>query len=112
MRDTGRLSSGLNLVARRVGPIFGKLVASPDYIEAHGSPETPEELVAHEALMQGTEAWHFMDGDKTVTVRPQGRFKADNGTALVAAVAAGLGSRTCPTASPMNIWPPERSCRS
>lgn len=80
-----------NLVARRVGPIFGKLVASPDYIKAHGSPETPEELVAHEALMQGTEAWHFMDGDKTVTVRPQGRFKADNGTALVAAVAAGLG---------------------
>ena len=80
-----------NLIARRVGPIYGKLVASPDYIKAHGSPETPEELVAHEALMQGTEAWQLMDGDKIITVRPQGRFKADNGTALVAAAAAGLG---------------------
>ena len=27
-----------NLIAKRVGPIYGKLVASPDYIKAHGSP--------------------------------------------------------------------------
>ncbi|WP_105440316.1 LysR family transcriptional regulator [Neorhizobium sp. T25_13] len=80
-----------SLIARRVGPIHGKVVASPDYIKAHGSPETPEELLAHQALMQGTEAWQLMDGDKTITVRPQGRFKADNGTALVAAALAGLG---------------------
>jgi DNA-binding transcriptional LysR family regulator len=77
-----------NLIARRVGPIYGKFVASPDYIKAHESPETPEELVAHEALMQG---WQLMDGDKIITVRPQGRFKADNGIALVAAATAGLG---------------------
>ncbi|KYK50236.1 LysR family transcriptional regulator [Bradyrhizobium liaoningense] len=80
-----------NLIARRIGPIHGKLLASPDYIKAHGSPESPEELVAHEALMQGTEAWQLMDGDKIITVRPQGRFKADNGTALLAAATAGLG---------------------
>lgn len=80
-----------NLIARRVGPIYGKLVASPDYIEAHGSPATPDEIVAHEALMQGTEAWQFRDGNKVVTVNPRGRFKADNGTALAAAAAAGLG---------------------
>lgn len=80
-----------NLVARRIGPVHGKLVASPEYIEAHGAPDTPDEIVGHEALMQGTEAWHFMDGDRIVSVRPQGRFKADNGTALVAAAVAGLG---------------------
>lgn len=80
-----------NLIARRVGTIYGKLVASPDYIKMHGSPETPEELASHQALMQGTEAWQFMDGDKFVTVHPQGRFKADSGTALAAAAAAGLG---------------------
>ncbi|RVB78296.1 MULTISPECIES: LysR family transcriptional regulator [unclassified Mesorhizobium] len=80
-----------NLIARRVGPIYGKLVASPDYIKAHGSPETVEQLVNHQALMQGTEAWQFMDSDKIVTVQPQGRFKADNATALAAAAAAGLG---------------------
>lgn len=80
-----------NLVARRVGPIYGKLVASPDYVKEHGSPETPGEVVTHQALMQGTEAWQFQDGDKVVTVHPQGRFKADNGTALVTAAVAGLG---------------------
>ncbi|MER9302515.1 LysR family transcriptional regulator [Mesorhizobium sp. M0293] len=80
-----------NLIAKRVGPIHGKLVASPDYIEVHGSPETPDELVSHQALMQGTEAWQFLDGRKTVTVQPQGQFKADSATALAAAAAAGLG---------------------
>lgn len=80
-----------NLLARRVGPISGTVVASPAYIKEHGAPETLEELLTHQALMQGTEAWQLMDGDKVTTVRPQGRFKADNGTALVAAALAGLG---------------------
>ncbi len=80
-----------NLIARRVGPVHGKLVASPDYIGEHGTPETPDELLTHQALMQGTETWQFMDGDKTVSIHPQGRFKADNGTALAAAAVAGLG---------------------
>ena len=80
-----------SLVARNVGPIYGKLVASPDYIKRHGLPEKPEDLAGHEALMQGTEAWQFLDGGKMVSVRPQGRFKADNGTALIAAAFAGVG---------------------
>ncbi|MET0743975.1 MAG: LysR family transcriptional regulator [Microvirga sp.] len=80
-----------NLIAKRVGPIYGKLVASPEYIEAHGSPETVEQLVHHQALMQGTEAWQFMDGDKIVMLQPHGRFKADNAMALAAAAAAGIG---------------------
>lgn len=80
-----------NLVARRVGPIYGKLVASPDYIKVHGFPEKPEDLANHQALMQGTETWQFMDGDTVVTVHPRGRFKADNAVALCAAALAGLG---------------------
>lgn len=80
-----------NLIAKRIVPIHGTLVASPDYIKAHGSPETPDEIVGHEALMQGTETWQFMDGDKIVTVQPQGRFKANSAAALAGASAAGLG---------------------
>ncbi|WP_095084444.1 LysR family transcriptional regulator [Mesorhizobium sophorae] len=85
-----------NLIARRIGSIRGKLVASPDYIKAHGAPETPDELLTHQTVMQGTETWQFMDGDKTITVHPQGRFKADSGTALAAAAAAGLGIASLP----------------
>ena len=80
-----------NLVARRIGPIYGLTVASPAYIAAHGAPETPDQLLSHQALMQGTEAWQFLDGEQIVSIRPQGRFKADNGMALVAAALAGLG---------------------
>lgn len=87
-----------NLIARRIGPIYSAAVASPAYIEAHGAPETPDQLLAHEALMQGTESWQFMDGENIVVVRPQGRFKADNGSALVAAVLAGLGIAYLPRA--------------
>ena len=80
-----------NLVARCVGPIRATAVASPDYIDAHGAPETLDEMLVHEALMQGTEAWHFTDDGRVVSIHPQGRFKADNGTALVSAAVAGLG---------------------
>src|SRR6202050_2694996 len=85
-----------NLIARRVGSIHGKLVASPDYIREHGAPETPDELLTHQALMQGTETWQFVDGDKTISINPRGRFKADNGTALAAAAVAGLGVASLP----------------
>jgi DNA-binding transcriptional LysR family regulator len=84
------------LLARRVGTIYGTLVSSPSYAEAHGSPETIEELLTHQILMQGTETWQLMDGDKIVMVHPQGRFKADNSVALIAAATAGLGVARLP----------------
>jgi DNA-binding transcriptional LysR family regulator len=85
-----------NLVARRIAPLRGKIVASPEYIKAHGTPRTPEELLKHECLMQGTESWRFVSNGKTITVRPQGRFKADNGVALTVAAIAGIGIAALP----------------
>ncbi len=87
---------GLNLadsglVARRIGSIDAKFVASPDYIARHGSPATPEEFVTHQAVMQGTESWPVLADGKVVLIKPQGRFKGDNGAALVAAALAGIG---------------------
>lgn len=88
--------SDSNLIARRIAPIRGKFVASPAYIEAHGAPATPEDLQHHEALMQGTEPWRFVSSGKATTVRVNGRFKADNGEALVAAALAGIGISMVP----------------
>lgn len=79
-----------NLISRRVGEIYGKLVASPAYIRRNGLPETPGGIAAHQALI-GAEAWRFTEGDRIVTVQPQGRFSSDNGAALASAAAAGLG---------------------
>jgi DNA-binding transcriptional LysR family regulator len=85
-----------SLVARRVSVIYGKYVASPSYIAAHGAPQTPDDLLSHEALMQGTETWRFMNRGRTVLLHPRGRFKADNGEALLAAAVAGLGVAALP----------------
>ncbi|UYB52947.1 LysR substrate-binding domain-containing protein [Xanthomonas sp. AM6] len=85
-----------SLIARRVAPMHGSLVATPDYLREHGEPDTPEALLAHEALMQGTEAWRLTDGDRMITLHPRGRFKADNGAALAAAALAGLGIAALP----------------
>lgn len=85
-----------NLLARRVGPIRGALVASPDYLREHGAPETPHEILAHQTVAQINESWSFMVAGKRVTIRPQGRFRADNGTALVSAALAGLGIACLP----------------
>ena len=85
-----------NLVARRICALGGKFVASPDYVERCGAPRTPDELLDHEALMQSTEVWRFVDRGKLIALRPHGRFKADNGEALLAAALAGLGVAALP----------------
>jgi DNA-binding transcriptional LysR family regulator len=84
------------LIARRIGRFSGKVVASPEYIKRHGAPETPDEIIAHEAIMQGTESWNLMDGDKVITVHPRARFTADSGEALASAAVAGLGIAALP----------------
>jgi DNA-binding transcriptional LysR family regulator len=85
-----------SLVARRICVIHGNYVASPSYIATNGAPKTPDDLLSHEALMQGTEIWRFMNRDKPILRHPRGRFKADNGEALLAAAVAGLGVAALP----------------
>jgi DNA-binding transcriptional LysR family regulator len=85
-----------NLIARRIGPSRAKAVASPAYIAQHGAPNSLDELLSHEVLMQGTEMWAFIYRKKMIPVRPQGRFKADNGMALAGAAVAGLGVACLP----------------
>ncbi|WP_043837954.1 LysR family transcriptional regulator [Muricoccus aerilatus] len=80
-----------SLVTRQIAPVQGKVVASPGYVERHGAPRSPADLADHEALMQGSETWRLLDGQRTVAVHPRGRFKADSASALVAAACAGLG---------------------
>lgn len=84
-------------VAIRIGPVHASAVASPEYIRVHGAPATPDELLAHQAVMKGAGPWYFMDGATKVAVRPQGRYKADSDLALAAATLAGIGIGYLPT---------------
>ena len=80
-----------SLVARRIAPVHGRLVASPDYLARAGAPQTPGDLLGHDAIMAQRGEWRLRDGKEFVTVRPRPRFSADNGQALMAAALKGLG---------------------
>lgn len=84
------------LIARRIAPIDGSLVASPQYLREHGTPTTPDQLAAHQLLPQGVETSCFMSDQRVISVPAQGRFRADNGAALAAAAMAGLGIACLP----------------
>ncbi|MBI1407174.1 MAG: LysR family transcriptional regulator [Caulobacter sp.] len=89
------------LVARRIAPIHGVLVASPDYLARSGRPESPADLADHDAVIQSGmrqgESWRFQEGKRTLTIRPRARFRADNGEAVAQAAIAGLGIAMLPT---------------
>lgn len=95
-----RLSSleDSSLIARRIAPIHGAVVASPDYLARRGTPLTPEDLLTHETLVQGAMSWRFTDpAGRVVSIRPEARFRADNAHALMAAALTGLGITMLPT---------------
>ncbi|RYG88064.1 LysR family transcriptional regulator [bacterium] len=86
-----------SLVARRIAPMYGAIVAAPSYLEARGTPQTLDELAKHDAIIQGSTAWRFLDGKREVNVPMQGRFDSDSGEATLAAAVAGLGVSLLPT---------------
>ena len=85
-----------NLVARRIAPFGGRLVASPAYLKERGVPKTPDDLLTHATINRINDEWPLTHEGKEITVRPHARFSADNGAALVPAVLAGLGIALLP----------------
>lgn len=86
-----------SLVARRIAPVLGAVVASPAYLAQRGTPQTPDDLRSHAAAGQPKELWRFRDGKREITITPHIRFVADSGQALLAAVQAGVGIARLPT---------------
>ncbi|WP_175687350.1 LysR family transcriptional regulator [Burkholderia multivorans] len=90
----GELSDS-SLVARRLAPYRLVICASPSYLESHGTPRTPWELVRHECLgFAHTELrthWTFDGPDGRVVVPISSRLMADHGEPLLCAASAGVG---------------------
>jgi DNA-binding transcriptional LysR family regulator len=90
-----------SLVARRIAPILGAVVASPGYLARHGRPKTPDDLARHHAIIHANrnsgETWRFRTGRRWIAVKPEGRFRADNGEAVLQGALAGLGIAVLPT---------------
>lgn len=89
---SGRLADSrlINRILLR-GP--QKTVASPAYIERHGRPASPDELLGHNCVVGGFGPnWHFRgpDGEDHV-VRVAGSLVTDSGDILREAAVAGIG---------------------
>ncbi|MEH3108141.1 MAG: LysR family transcriptional regulator [Sphingomonas fennica] len=74
------------------------LVASPDYVAAHGMPGHPRDLVAHECIcLQSTGShWVFVDGDGEVSVSVRSRFTVNESGVLHDAACRGRGVTILP----------------
>jgi DNA-binding transcriptional LysR family regulator len=84
-----------NLVARKLVPVRWTVCASPGYLDSHGTPNTPADLVQHNCLLSylaGSEQWHFTapnSGEFKVSVK--GNLRVNSGMALREAALQGLG---------------------
>ncbi|WP_104029601.1 LysR family transcriptional regulator [Vibrio jasicida] len=80
------------LVARKLAPDRRIIVASPEYLEKHGTPKTPQELAEHECVtLMGLDNWVFETPDAHYAMRASGSFRTDNGDAMRDACIDGLG---------------------
>ena len=86
-----------DLTATRLAPTWRLACASPGYLQRHGRPDRPEDLLKHSCLTvpSGTRApsgWWAFDGvNKGRALPVQGRFKSNDTEALLEAAVAGLG---------------------
>ena len=97
-----RLGSDLppNAVARRAGASQRLLVASPGYLKAHGTPQSPEELAGHDyvrfAWASAGDRLELSDGERSVSIATQGRYRVNNALAIRDTLVAGGGIGLCP----------------
>jgi len=83
------------IVARRVGSVRRVVCASPEYLTARGSPETPKDLADHDGIcftgFQDAESWDFPVNSSATSVAIRSRLMVDAAEAAVDAALAGAG---------------------
>ncbi|HEV7317301.1 MAG TPA: LysR family transcriptional regulator [Ensifer sp.] len=114
--DLGMTDRAVHLIeesvdcALRVGPLadsgliarpFGSLrlinVASPDYLERHGTPATPGDLQGHFAVNYASpssgrvEEWEWIEAGEVRSVQVPGRVSVNSAEGSIACCLAGLG---------------------
>ena len=88
---SGRLAD-FGLVSRTLVRGMLKTVAAPSYLERHGVPEVPADLLRHNCIIGAFgPSWHFRGQQGDEAVRVSGRLVTDSGDLMRAAAVAGLG---------------------
>jgi DNA-binding transcriptional LysR family regulator len=86
-----------SLIARKLLETRILTVASPAYLEKHGTPRSPQDLVRHEALLFRDPQtglpfpWEFRRGGKASEVKVSGRLVMDDSSVAISACLVGQG---------------------
>ena len=88
------------VVARRLGGHNFVLVASPDYISEHGSPQRVDDLGDHPVFMyrtpRGVLNWQSLRNETWKTIDLVPKFVSNNGPSLMESVVEGRGFALLP----------------
>ncbi|MFJ3264203.1 LysR family transcriptional regulator [Pseudomonas sp. NPDC086581] len=90
----GLLPEG-SLTALKVGEIRPVVCASPGFLDRHGRPQHPNELLDAPVVMATTSVlltdWQFLTADGPLTLRPPSRFAVSSNNAAIHAARLGWG---------------------
>ena len=93
-----------SLIAQPLITSHWVVCCSPKYIELHGQPTTPDDLLQHNCLAytyqrQGGHEWRFSQGNKEQSIKISGSFATNNSQALRKAALGGYGIAYIPKCS-------------
>ena len=90
-----------NMIARVVGMFSLSVVASPKYIENHGTPMHPKELASRNCIIntltRSPRRWSFREGGRRFSVKVDGQCAANDDMLLQSFACSGLGIAFLPT---------------
>jgi len=89
-----------NLVARAFTRSRSVVIASPEYLRRHGTPEKASELEQHHciaySLAPNPLSWEFRKGDEHVQVKLSARALCNNAETMVSLTCGGIGITRMP----------------
>lgn len=89
-----------SLIAKKLTNIRPLVIASPAYLDAHGTPQKPEDLKDHNCVfyanVTAAEQWRFNGPDGAKAVRVGGSVTTNSGVMQLAIARAGLAIAALP----------------
>lgn len=89
-----------SLIARKLMTLTHVVCGAPAYFERRGIPATPDDLRHHDCvqftLSGHADEWEFSDGDRSIHIPIDGRYKVSSSLAVRDALRAGFGLSLIP----------------
>jgi DNA-binding transcriptional LysR family regulator len=87
-----------SLIARKLASVQAVTIAAPKYLAERSTPRVPDDLRAHEAIidLNRGDTWEFGTGSKRLNVRMSGRLRFSDPYIVMAAARAGFGIARVP----------------